>query len=175
MKKEMIKLSGMECYGGNGDFVGDVHIASEKYDALPTEIKNKISHEAAIFLGAVRHMIEMEWTREFEKVKRQEHIAKMSQLFVDAGFEIIYVKVIDNQYSNDACYYTDPWLVVTTKKGPITLGWRKRVINIDWSESDIIADGRELFKDEHTTKDKQYVHCWGEDKAVEYLQKLLES
>lgn len=159
--EEMNILCGIECHGSNGNFDGIVHITSEKYDALSTETKNQISYKAQNFLATVRGIIEMEWAKEFEKEKRQKHIAELSNLFTEAGFGSIYVKAIDNQYSNDACYYVNPWLIVTTLRGPIMIGWRKRVINIDWSDSDIIADGRELFKDENTTKDKRYVHCWG--------------
>ena len=173
--EKMRVLCGIECHGGNGNFDGIVHITSEKYEALDDEVKNNISYEANKCLDIVKRMIEMEWVKKYEQEKRQEHITIMTKLFVDAGFKIVYVKVIDNQYSSNACYYVDPWLIVTTLRGPITIGWRKRVINLDWSDSDITVDGRELFKDESTTKDKEYVHCWGMGKALEYLKKLSEN
>ena len=62
--------------------------------------------------------------------------------------------------------------MVTTQKGRIKLGWRKRVINIDWSESDIDLDGNEIFKDERVTTGDKYVHAWSYEKAIEYLTKL---
>ncbi len=171
--EKMTRLFSMECCGGNGNFDGAVHITSEKYEALDEKIKNNISYKAQEYLCVIRHIIEIEWTKEYEQEKRQENISELTKLFADAGFETIHVKVIDNQYSADACYYTNPWLIVTTRKGPITIGWRKRVINLDWSDSDITADGRELFKNEKTTKDKYYIHCWSKNKAIEYLKKLL--
>ena len=174
MKTEKMNLlCGIEAYGGNGSFEGQVHIVSEKYEALDSETKNKISYNGNKLLGVIRYQIEIEWAKTFEHAKRKAHVMELTQLFTDAGFEVVYVKEIDNQYSNDACYYAYPWVVVTTRGGPITLGWRKRVLKLDWAESDITADGRELFKDESTTKDERYVHCWGKDKAVEYLKKLL--
>ena len=81
-------------------------------------------------------------------------------------------EVIGNEYCSQACCYHLPWVMVTTQKGRVKLGWRKRVINIDWSESDIVADGREIFKDEDVTTGEKYIHAWGCEKAVEYLKKL---
>ncbi len=96
----------------------------------------------------------------------------MKSLFTDAGFTPIYVNLIENQYSGDPFYYNDPWLEATTQKGIIVIGWRKRVINIDWSASDVDVDSEKLFEGEDTTKYEKYVHAWGYDKAVEYLTKL---
>ena len=84
---------------------------------------------------------------------------------------LIYVKEIPNGYSPD---YIEPWYIVTTHKGPITIGWRKRVIQIDWSQSEIPANAEErLFSAEDVTKGSCYIHAWGYDKAKEYINKLL--
>lgn len=173
MGDKMIKLGGIECYGGNGSFNGEIFIASEKYEALSKETKNKIGYEANQCLSVIKRMIELEWVKKYEVEKRQEHVTELIKLFTDAGFGTIHVKTIDNQYSSNAWYYVSPWIIATTYKGPITIGWRKRVINIDWSNSDIKADGEVLFKDEKTTSGERFVHAWGWDKAVEYLNKLL--
>lgn len=71
------------------------------------------------------------------------------------------------------------WLIVTTKVGHIKIGWRKRVINIDWSKTTNKTPGDELFKEEETTKgggyedNKCYVHAWSLEKAKEYLKKIV--
>lgn len=169
----MKKITGIESYGDNGSFKAEVNIDSEKYDALTEEAQMRVSFKAQDGVDAIMHMIEMEWAKAFKHANRAAHAMSLEKLFTDAGFGVVHVKIIDNQYSDNACYYANPWIIVTTTLGPITLGWRKRVINLDWSESDISADGRELFKQESTTSSERYVHCWGEDKAVEYLRKLL--
>jgi hypothetical protein len=84
----------------------------------------------------------------------------------------IYVKRIPNEYCNDYCCVNRPWLKVTTEKGVIKIGWRKRVIVIDWGESDITHNGTELFKEENVTTWDTGVHAWGYSKAKEYLEKL---
>lgn len=84
----------------------------------------------------------------------------------------IYVEEIPNQYGSDYYYVNKPWLKVTTPKGRITLGWRKRVIELNWEESDIAATTHDLFAAEDVTKTNRMIHCWGYDKCREYLAKL---
>jgi hypothetical protein len=87
----------------------------------------------------------------------------------------IYVKTIPNGYCGPDCCPHRPWFIVTTPAGPITIGWRKRVISIDWSESDIIATADELFPLDDVTKSKHLIHAWEYEKAREYVAKLLAS
>jgi hypothetical protein len=82
----------------------------------------------------------------------------------------IYVKEIPNEYNKNPF---SPWFIVTTHEGPIKIGWRKRVIHIDWSESDILETTDILFKDEDVTKGDKYIHAWGYHKAKEYIDKLM--
>ena len=89
----------------------------------------------------------------------------------------IFVEEIPNDYSNSSYSKMFPWFVVTTKKGRIKIGWRKRVINIDWSDSIINKRGDELFageKDDTTVCEKS-IHAWGYEKATEYIKVLLNS
>lgn len=168
----MKQLSGIESYGGNGSFKGSVLIESEKYNALSEESRSSISWKGSDLLQSIQRLIEMEWAKANETDKRNDHVTELTELFKSAGFNTIHIEIIGNQYCSDACCYKYPWIIVTTKKGRIKLGWRKRVMNLDWSESDIKAIGTELFKDEKTTTGEHYIHCWGKDKAIEYLKKL---
>lgn len=169
---DMRMLSGIECHGGNGSFKGSVLIESEKYESLSKETKNHISFRASDHLAKIQELIEIEWAKVNEADKRNNHVAELTELFKSAGFETIHVETIDNQYCSEACCYKSPWIIVSTIKGRIKLGWRKRVMNLDWSESDIKAVGTELFKGEETTTGKRYIHCWSKNKAIEYLKKL---
>ena len=169
---DMKNLSSIDCAGGYGSFKGSVLINSEKYNALSEESRNKVSCKASDFLQAIKGLIETEWVKANETDKRNDHVAELTELFELAGFDTIHVETIDSEYCREACCYKYPWIIVTTKKGRIKLGWRKRVINLDWSESDITAMGESLFKGESTTIGEKYIHCWGKDKALEYLKKL---
>lgn len=86
----------------------------------------------------------------------------------------IYVEQIPNEYwGRDPYGFASPWLIVTTPRGRIKLGWRKRVISIDWSGSDIKETANDLFPNENVTKIDWLIHAWGYEKAKAYLWQLL--
>lgn len=87
--------------------------------------------------------------------------------------EKIFVKEIPNGYCNRSCCRHLPWFVVTTHVGPITIGWRKSVISIDWSESLVQTDAKTLFPDEDVTRYDSHIHAWGYEKAAQYLKVIL--
>ena len=59
------------------------------------------------------------------------------------------------------------WLVLTAF-GPVEIGWRKRVIAIDWRETRV----RAIVTADSTTKTETMVHAWTEDDALRYLREL---
>lgn len=63
-----------------------------------------------------------------------------------------------------------PWWLVKTTKGIIEIGWRKRVISIDWSDTDI----RKIVTLDQVTKDETSVHAYSEEDAITYLKSLAE-
>jgi hypothetical protein len=85
----------------------------------------------------------------------------------------IFVEEIDNEYMIHPYSKHYPWFVVTTSKGRIKIGWRKRVLNICWDDSIIKESAKELFPDEDVTKFDKTIHAWGYDKAKEYIDILL--
>lgn len=90
------------------------------------------------------------------------------------GERKIFVKEVPNGYCRGACCEHLPWFLVTTNIGPVRIGWRKRVINIDWSETNQKKTADELFPNEDVTKYEHAIHAWGYDKAKEYLEKIHE-
>lgn len=90
------------------------------------------------------------------------------------GDRSIFVDEIPNGYCSEYCCKHLPWFIVTTKKGRIKIGWRKRVIHIDWEDSIIKEDADTLFPDEDVTKFGKGIHAWGLDKAKEYIDILLK-
>lgn len=89
------------------------------------------------------------------------------------GDRAIYVEDLPNGYCSSYCCKHLPWFDVTTNKGRIKIGWRKRVIQIDWENSTIQEDARTLFPDEDVTRFDKVIHAWGTQKAKEYIDKLL--
>ena len=88
-------------------------------------------------------------------------------------------ETIPNGYCNQECCEHIPWFLFHTIDGDIIMGWRKRVISIEWQENYKDFDMRELFKDEEVTKwnhdGKRGIHAWGKDKAYEYVEKVLKA
>lgn len=100
----------------------------------------------------------------------KEDKAKIIALFPDA----IFVEEIPNGYSSGI---SSPWFIITTRIGRIKIGWRKRVINIDWTESLVKEQGDELFPEINNTKgtkyDKEhYIHAWGYEEAKIVIDRL---
>jgi hypothetical protein len=85
----------------------------------------------------------------------------------------IFVEEIPNGYCSSWCCRQKPWFIVTTAKGRIKIGWRKSVINIDWSDSAITQGADTLFPSENVTKGDKYIHAWGYDQAEKYMLVLL--
>ncbi len=104
--------------------------------------------------------------------KRITQIATNKTNLLNCFPQPIYVKEIPNEYHSDD---TEPWYLVTTHRGVIKLGWRKRVISIDWSDSEVEIDAEGLFPDQDVTKFDHTIHAYGYDKATEYIHQVLNS
>jgi hypothetical protein len=101
----------------------------------------------------------------------QDQLDEFLRIFTQAGFDDLDLRFlpIANQYCS--CERCANWYKVNTVYGTgITIGWRKRVINIDWSAWGI--DFSYLFQEEDVTKGPGAIHAWGEKKAIEYLSKI---
>ena len=123
------------------------------------------------------------WSFFHEKCNRK-HISesterKFKEIFERAGFKDVRMLRAPNEYCS--CNRCTPWFNVNTEFGTIKIGWRKRVINIDWSSSLKTLDvcGKKpkegvlsLFEKEDVTKGGTYIHAWGWEKAEEYLSKI---
>lgn len=106
--------------------------------------------------------------------ERQRLMALFGEKVDDIGAgRNIFVEEIPNGYCPRWCCSQKPWYKVTTNKGIITLGWRKRVIEITWDAS-VAGSADELFPGEDSTKIGRLIHAWGYEKAQEYITRLLQ-
>jgi hypothetical protein len=85
----------------------------------------------------------------------------------------IFVEEIPNGYCSRGCCRHLPWFIVTTTVGRFKIGWRKRVINIDWSDTRGTHDTKTLFAGEDVTKDARMIHAWSVEKARSYVATIL--
>lgn len=93
--------------------------------------------------------------------------AQVRAMFLLANIDVIAVEAIDNEYS-PSLIDTLPWFKVMTPFGTIKLGNRKRVISIDWTDTDV----RHVVTEDHVTKSDRLVHAWSVGKAVNYLTEV---
>ena len=100
----------------------------------------------------------------------------MSLIYKDSDY---HYELLPNGYCKGDCCAHIPWFLFHTIDGDIKMGWRKRVISIEWQENYKPFDFREIFKDQNVTKyqdgNKWEIHAWGTDKAYEYLKKVRDA
>lgn len=98
---------------------------------------------------------------------------KVKSLFILANFEVKHEHQLQNQYWPVVPNYYDlimdnPWWLLMTQYGYIKIGTRKRVIEIDWTETAY----RGIITDDNVTKTDTYVLAWTIDDCLKYLTML---
>lgn len=91
------------------------------------------------------------------------------------AYNPIFIEEIPNGYCSSYCCKHLPWFNIVTSVGQFQIGWRKRVLYIDWSRIANAKLARELFPDEDVTKGDRYIHAWGLAKAQEYIDTIMHS
>jgi hypothetical protein len=84
------------------------------------------------------------------------------------GVQMDKTKLVDELQAVLSSGYADapPWWLVRVPNGLIEIGWRKRVISIDWTETDV----RSLVTSDDVTKSETKVHAWSMENALTYLK-----
>lgn len=116
-------------------------------------------------------------TSEKGKQEKTENLASLMALFEGFAHVIGSFQEIPNGYSrpDDAWYVNRPWYKVHTLYGTLIVGWRKRVINLDWSGMLTVPSGKKLFPEEkETTVGKDYIHIWTKEQGQKFVAKILE-
>lgn len=99
---------------------------------------------------------------------KQSHV---TALFEMAGFEVKSLHELPNGYWPESYVELrrdNPWWLAETEIGLVKIGWRKRVISIEWPNT----ARRVIVTDDDVTKHETLVHAYGYAKALEYLTAL---
>ncbi|MBQ2835311.1 MAG: hypothetical protein IJE68_00520 [Clostridia bacterium] len=112
-----------------------------------------------------------------ECAKQYEHEREIDRI-IHQIMEFIYedgltFELLPNGYCSQPCCAHKPWFLCHTPDGDIEIGWRKRVISIEWKDNFKPFD-MSIFESEDVTKWKRGIHAWGSDKAYEYIKKVKE-
>lgn len=114
--------------------------------------------------------------------RRRQLRQAFESLYAGIGETAVYVEEVPNRYGGDDPFYINrPWFRITSRIGHILIGWRKSVINIDWSDTVVKPVGVELFPNEDVTRGERwqdgggrYIHAHGYENAARYLRVLHE-
>jgi len=159
----------MMSHGSYGAFGIEIIVSATKMPAKidSREIRKAKQNAADILSSAIQKAILDEDPKTVLETKKNREL--ISKVFSDN----IFIEEIPNGYCSDWCCKHLPWFIVTTKIGRIIIGWRKRVISINWEQSlnDTCAD--DLFPNEDTTKYSRTIHAWSIEKAAEYVKTIL--
>lgn len=85
----------------------------------------------------------------------------------------IFVEAMPNGYCSRWCCKHLPWFKVTTEAGVFVIGWRKRVIHLEWTGVPNSKLAEELFPNEDVTKGERYIHAWSYDQAEGYIATII--
>lgn len=144
-----------------------------------TEIRDQVGDLPAevLYAGPITaicvssNKVAFEFAMEIEDGKSRW--AKWEAMFTLANIEVLNSWEIPNQCWPQAYMKLraeNPWWLIQVPQGIIQIGWRKRVISIDWSGTSF----RGIITEDNVTKSDTMVHAWSEEKAIEYLKALKE-
>jgi hypothetical protein len=166
--KTLFKKESWGGTGGKGNFGVEIRVAvdrplNDNDDRVAYKIADQIED------GIMRESVRIDPEQQKERDAEHKHFVEMFPENM-----VILAEPIPNQYCSRYCCEMSPWYKVTTPKGIVTLGWRKRVISIEWEPRVSGCIGAEtLFPGENVTKDGFLIHAYGYDKAKQYLALIL--
>ncbi|HAR43489.1 MAG TPA: hypothetical protein DCS07_12795 [Bdellovibrionales bacterium] len=159
-----------ESFGSYGGFGIKILVAATRMPDLRNDAICSAAYKAAGIVSSEVQGAALSLNEEAQERARQER-EQLLGLFSGR----IFVEELPNGYCSDWCCRHLPWFVVTTEVGRFKIGWRKRVINIDWSETVGTKTAEELFPSEDVTKWEQSIHAWSLDDAKRYIEKIVAS
>ena len=97
-----------------------------------------------------------------------ERFIEFGNALMKAGFGILSARQVENEYGSGE--WRGPWWEFKTEHGKIRLGWRKRVIDMDFSD---VAPMLVVSAD--TTKSPGFAHAWTLEDVTKFLQLAKEA
>jgi hypothetical protein len=102
--------------------------------------------------------------------KLYEEIKSEFNYIASKVFDDFNLRAVKNEYGSES--YNGCWFIIKTDNGDIKIGWRKRVIQIEWLDN--YKKFRFNGENEDVTKEfsskERYIHAWNTEKAINYLR-----
>ena len=161
-------LTSEESHGSYGSFGIQILVAGSNLPNLDTE---QIYGAAYVAVKLIKKEV---MTASLQTLPEIGDATTRNRELLDVFEEPIFVEEIPNGYCSDWCCNHLPWFIVTTRVGRIRIGYRKRVIQIDWTDTVNTKVASELFKEEDVTKEYKMIHAWSIKDAKKYIDKILK-
>lgn len=114
-------------------------------------------------------IVHSECKKQYERERMiDEIIYQIMESVYDTGLTFEF---LPNGYCSSLSWAHKPWFLCHTPDGDIEIGWRKRVISIEWKDNFKPFD-MNIFADEDVTKWDNGIHAWKIEKAREYLKRV---
>lgn len=111
------------------------------------------------------------------KYDMYEHAKKEFDFILSSVFKKYSMNAISNEYGSED--YRGPWFIAETENGTIKIGWRKRVICIQWLENyeqfSFTGEKEDVTKHFSELSQERYIHAYTCKKAIEYLSSAKRS
>lgn len=165
----------------------DVRFGKDKHDfavVIKARLNHEITEEEKDAVQKVQQILKDAFTKgaNFRDSEVHTHAARQrSELIGCFGHKALYVDDIPNGYCSRGCCAYYPWFIVTTPVGRIKIGWRKRVIHLEWTDSQIEGKAEDIFPHEEawpgyeTTQYDKVIHAHSVDAATRYIGRLMEA
>lgn len=123
-----------------------------------------------VFNEETKKQMKDEYERQaaIEKIAK-EQFDKFNYTLLLSDFKVKRYFTLVNGYHGWSREIWYPWYLFETDVGLIEIGWRKRVINVDW-ESTGVKWNRPVDPD--VTFTETFFHAYGYDKLYEYMKLL---
>lgn len=164
-----MKLYSIQSTGNYGYFALEINVdASKLPDLKQDSIRDATDKAVKLIQGAIMEAViaDSPEAQERRKAERSDIVGLFEQP--------IHVEEIPNGYCPDWCCKHLPWFIITTTLGRFKIGWRKRVMEIDWSETKGTKIAEILFANESVTKGKYSIHAWSIQDAQKYIAAIMK-
>lgn len=105
----------------------------------------------------------------------QEKAKKEKESLLALFTSKIFAEEIPNEYCKKWCCRHLPWFIVTTEIGRFKIGWRKRVIEINWEDTTCEDYAVKLFPNEDATRVGKMIHAWSLESAKTYIEAVINA
>lgn len=112
---------------------------------------------------------------ECNKFRLYEKSKKEFDYIASTVFEKYEIHAVKNEYGSES--YNGYWFIISSPEGDIKIGWRKRVIQIEWLKNykDFKFTAETIVSTKEFSENIRFIHAWTIEKAIKYLRKARES